>query len=164
MSLNKIELQLELLQENEHKVAVCSTSHFYDSPKNGVISDIPFMLSTDNPEDFLLRLYGSDGISHNMVAISAWLTPRELIIKAGNWDESLTKDQDGEFFCRVVMGSSGIVYESRATNYYRKYTNGTNISSGNDKNHLLSQLKSIRSKERQLSDFALTREYRKAFA
>lgn len=164
VSLDKIERQLEILQGHKDKVAVCSTSHFYQSIQDGLITDRPFMFSTEKPEEFLLRLYGGDGNSHNMVAISAWLTPLEIIRKAGKWDETLTKDQDGEYFCRVVMASSGIVYEPLVTNYYRKYVYGNNISSGTEKKHLLSQLKSIQSKQRQLVKFAGTRNYRNAFA
>lgn len=35
-----------------------------------------------------------------------WLTPRALIDRAGNWDETLTGDDDGEFFGRMLMEAS----------------------------------------------------------
>ncbi|WP_179022245.1 glycosyltransferase family 2 protein [Winogradskyella forsetii] len=164
LDLNKIEAQLQQLSNDENKVAVCSTRHFYENPQNGVITDTPFLFSTNKPQDFLLKLYGSDGQNHNMVAQHAWLSPKSVIDSAGLWDENLIKDQDGEFFCRVVMASHGICYAENVLCYYRKHRQKSNISGGKSENHLLSQFKALNSKSHQLRTSKDTKAYKNAMA
>jgi len=159
----KIEEQVKLLEPNTTKIALCSTVHFKNIPEEGVIVDRDFLYSTDNPTKFLLNLYGAKG-EHNMVQTSAWLTPRALINKAGLWDETLHKDQDGEFFCRVVMQSKGIVYAPNSLNYYRKHVGGSNIANQKDKKHLESQWRALNSKKEQLSVVSETKDFKNAFA
>jgi len=55
----------------------------------------------------------------NMMQPGAWLSPRGLLEKAGPWDESLTVNDDGEYFARVMLRSSGIRYCPGAVVYYR---------------------------------------------
>lgn len=163
LSSNKIENQVKLLTHCPNHVAVCSTSHFYDFKENGKITDREYLYTTDKPWKFLLNLWGANG-NPNMVQTSAWLTPRNIIQKAGAWDENLSKDQDGEFFCRVLMQSQGIVFDEVSVNYYRKHIGGTNIASGKQEKHLLSQFKALLSKERQLEKFKDIMGFKKAMA
>ena len=51
---------------------------------------------------------------------SAWLVARHLIENAGEWNESLSLHDDGEFFCRVLLKSKGIKFCEQAKSYYRK--------------------------------------------
>jgi glycosyltransferase involved in cell wall biosynthesis len=162
-SSEKIGEQVQLLEQNKDKIAVCSTVHFNMNPKEGIITDKDFLYSTDDSVGFLLNLYGSSG-KHSMVQTSAWLTPRALINKAGLWDVSLHKDQDGEFFCRVVMQSKGVVYASNGLNYYRKHKGGNNIANKKEQKHIESQLKALNFKKDQLSDVSETNEFKSAFA
>ena len=161
---DKIRVQVELLEKYHENVAVCSTRHFYDSISEGVITDTPFLFNTDSPSEFLLNLYGADGKNHNMVAQHAWLTPKTVINRAGFWDENLIKDQDGEFFCRVIMASKGIRYADNVLCYYRKHKQRGSISSGKSEKHLLSQLQSLNSKAEQLDIHQTTAAYKKAMA
>jgi len=55
-----------------------------------------------------------------MVQPNAWLVPRNIIDRAGGWDESLSLDDDGEYFCRVILASGGVM-KTAGYNYYRKY-------------------------------------------
>lgn len=164
LSADKIEAQVRQLEQYPSRVAVCSTVHFYEDPKDGKIVDQNFMLNTNQPQDFLLKLYGGDGSHHNMVQTSAWLTPRALIEKAGFWDETLSKDQDGEYFCRVVMASDGVCYAPDVFNYYRKHVGGQNIANQKQLKHLESQLKAIEAKAKYLNPFVNTQAYKNAFA
>ncbi len=54
-----------------------------------------------------------------MMPPAAWLVPRALADTAGPWDERLTLNDDGEYFCRVLLRSSGIVFCQNARSYYR---------------------------------------------
>jgi len=49
----------------------------------------------------------------------SWLVSRELTEAAGTWDVRLTFDDDGEYFCRVLLKSQGVKFISRAKIFYR---------------------------------------------
>ena len=68
-----------------------------------------------SPEEFLICSWLGGG----MMPVFAWLTPRAVIDKAGTWNESLTTNDDGEFFTRAVLHSSGVVFCEGARGYYR---------------------------------------------
>jgi glycosyltransferase involved in cell wall biosynthesis len=164
LSARKLEKQVKDLEQFPKRVSMCSTAHFYNDPSNGTIVDRPFLYSTDQPHQFLLHLYGGNGKDYNMVQTSAWLTPRVLIEKAGLWDDSLAKDQDGEFFCRVVVNSEGLIYQPEVLNYYRKHIGGQNIANQKQKIHLESQLAALKSKANELNSWSQTEAYKNAFA
>ncbi len=67
------------------------------------------------PEEFLIASWLGGGMMPNF----AWLTPRAVIERAGPWNEMLNVNDDGEFFCRVVLASSGIAFCAGARGYYR---------------------------------------------
>jgi hypothetical protein len=67
------------------------------------------------PEEFLILSWLGGGMMPNF----AWLTPRMTIEKAGPWNERLSLNDDGEFFCRVVLTSSGVLFCNDARGYYR---------------------------------------------
>ena len=48
-----------------------------------------------------------------------WLVSRELSEAAGPWDSRLWKNNDGEYFCRVILASDGIRFVPDAKSYYR---------------------------------------------
>ncbi len=54
-----------------------------------------------------------------MMHPAAWLAPRALLDSAGPWDETLSLNDDGEYFARVALSSSRIVYCVDARSYYR---------------------------------------------
>jgi glycosyltransferase involved in cell wall biosynthesis len=62
-------------------------------------------------------------LKNQMSQTSCWLTPRNLVLKAGKWDETLKKNQDGEFFCRVLLQTGKIYFSSEAQVYYRNSDN-----------------------------------------
>ena len=50
----------------------------------------------------------------------SWLVSRELTEAAGPWDTRLLGDDDGEYFCRVLLASSGVRFVPGARVYYRQ--------------------------------------------
>lgn len=48
-----------------------------------------------------------------------WLVSRALTEAAGPWDDRLFHDDDGEYFCRVILASDGIQFVPDAKSYYR---------------------------------------------
>jgi glycosyltransferase involved in cell wall biosynthesis len=49
----------------------------------------------------------------------AWLVSRELAETAGPWDARLLGDDDGEYFCRVMLASDNVVFVPEAVSYWR---------------------------------------------
>src|SRR5262249_13385356 len=109
LETHKLERQVRLLQGGPvGRLAGCSTRHFVDGtdPATGILDEFGSALGdSDDPVDWLLRLYGLGG-NPGMVCVSCWLTPRAVADEAGPWDESLSLDDDGEYFNRVVLASS----------------------------------------------------------
>ena len=74
---------------------------------------------------------------------ASWLVSRELAEAAGPWDTRLLGDDDGEYFCRVLLASDGVRFVPEAKVYYR--TSGTSSLSyiGNSDRKMVAQLCSM---------------------
>ncbi len=117
ISENKIERQIELLIKSDKGSISSSRWSVYDDNilKAKDIVNENYRDFTDVTEWFINAWqYGA------MAAIGTWMCPRNLIEEAGPWDENVEINQDGEFFFRVLMKSSGIVFCSEGTYYYRR--------------------------------------------
>lgn len=69
-----------------------------------------------SPLDWLLRK-----LDNNLfMQTGSWLVSRELSEAAGPWDTRLLGDDDGEYFCRVILASDGIRFVPDAKMYYRR--------------------------------------------
>jgi glycosyltransferase involved in cell wall biosynthesis len=53
------------------------------------------------------------------IQTTAWLVSRELTEAAGPWDTRLWVDDDGEYFCRVVLASDEVRFVKEARAFYR---------------------------------------------
>lgn len=135
LSKNKIEDQMLSLNGSTDHVSISTTIHFLDGTNHLLSTEAEgcwYNSNFDDPIDFLTKLYAGHEIYKGfggMITIHAWLTPRALIEKAGLWNETLTVDDDGEFFCRVILQSKGIRYAAKAINYYRKFEQNRSLSS-----------------------------------
>jgi glycosyltransferase involved in cell wall biosynthesis len=145
LSRDKIKEQITLLLAHPGKVAVCSTIHFnknQDRTKSSASAYEEAFLIDAAPYEFLVNLYGGNGKNGSMVQPNAWLCPRNIIEQAGPWNESLTLDDDGEYFCRVALRSAGVL-KSKGLNYYRKHSQRKNLSSRVEEKYLKSQYDSL---------------------
>jgi polysaccharide transporter, PST family len=52
---------------------------------------------------------------------ATWLVSRQLTEAAGPWDTRLTVDDDGEYFCRVLMASDGVRFVPESRVFYRSF-------------------------------------------
>jgi glycosyltransferase involved in cell wall biosynthesis len=168
LSPDKIERQLKSLLQHPGKIAVCSTVHFDDDKNPYDSSSTPyedaFLYDTDNPAEFLSTLYGGKNDMGSMIQTNAWLTPAGIIKKAGYWSEFYSPDDDGEYFCRVVLASSGIVYVKDCFNYYRKYKSDDNLAAIKTKQALEGKFKSFLLKKQHLLDATKDEIAKKALA
>jgi len=155
LSPNKIESQLSLLLVNEDKLCLCATIYFSEEEEPDISSLCHpwFSKGSDDPVDFITKLYKTNAIGTGyggMIQPNAWLIPKKLIDQSGGWDELISVDDDGEFFCRLILGSKGIVYSYDALNFYRSHVTGKNLSADNSTKAFESRLKALDSKYRQL--------------
>jgi glycosyltransferase involved in cell wall biosynthesis len=101
---DKIERQLAALREGAGRRILLSSpwAPFYYRTRHARF--IQTSLCQDlAPVEWLLRKMGEN--LHMQTA--TWLTSRELADAAGPWDTRLLSDDDGEYFCRVLLASEG---------------------------------------------------------
>jgi glycosyltransferase involved in cell wall biosynthesis len=113
---DKIERQLAALCEVDGKRILLSSSwaSFYYQTRRARF--LHTSLCQDlSPVEWLLRKMGEN--LHMQTA--TWLTSRELSDAAGPWDTRLVVDDDGEYFCRVLMASEGTRFVPEARMFYR---------------------------------------------
>jgi glycosyltransferase involved in cell wall biosynthesis len=166
LSPDKIELQLEAISNNQNAIAVCKTVVFksvsYLDTGNEI--DSSFLYSTDDSLSFVLNLYGLNG-EYGMIQPNAFLVPRKIINEVGEWNTSLSPspDEDGEYFCRVILAASKIKY-TEGINYYRKLPNVASLSKKKSLEHAQGALKSILLKKNHILNRIDTSDVRKMFA
>lgn len=113
---DKIEKQLLFLRQDGGRRKLLSSpwAHFFFRTRNARF--IHSSLCQDlSPVEWLLRKMGEYLHMQN----ATWLVSRELIEKAGPWNPDLRYDQDGEFFCRVLLASDGTRFVPDTGIYYR---------------------------------------------
>ncbi len=74
-----------------------------------------------------------------MLACTSYLIPRGIVEKINGWDETVLKNQDGEFFCRILIAGGNIVHVPNAKFYYRTGEYLT-VSKANSKKKIASML------------------------
>lgn len=116
LSPDKIERQLAAVDEACGKRMLLSSpwAPFYYRTRHARF--IHTSLCQDlSPMEWLLRK-----MSENLhMQTATWLTSRELAEAAGPWDTRLLYDDDGEYFCRVLLASKGTRFVSDVGVFYR---------------------------------------------
>jgi len=74
---------------------------------------------------------------------ATWLVSRELTEAAGPWNTGLLVDDDGEYFCRVLLQSDGVRFVPEAKVYYRATGGGSLSYIGRSKGKQASQWRSM---------------------
>ena len=135
---DKIARQVDTLRRHPTGVVASGTwGRFLTDPASAVFT--PTGLERDLDALTFLERCALEGV---MMHPSAWLCPRHVLEAAGPWNETLTLNDDGEFFCRVVLASRGIAFASGAVSYYRSGLPGS-LSQRRDERSRRSQLHSI---------------------
>lgn len=113
---DKIERQLSALGDLDRRRILLSSpwAPFYYRTRR--VRFVQNSLCQDlSPVEWLLKKMGEN--LHMQTA--TWLTSRELSDAAGPWDTQLLSDDDGEYFCRVLLASEGTRYVSGTGVFYR---------------------------------------------
>jgi glycosyltransferase involved in cell wall biosynthesis len=123
LSPRKIELQLALLATRPAgTLATCRWGRFESDPVSARFVD-EAVFHDFAPLDWLV-LHASQA---RMMHPGAWLIPRAVAQRAGPWDESLSLNDDGEYFARIVLASTGLAFttDADAATFYRSNLSGS---------------------------------------
>lgn len=129
---DKIERQLAALGEVKSPRILLSSPWAFFNYRTSRARFVPTSLWHDlSPVEWLVRKMGEN--LHMQTA--TWLTSRELTTAAGPWDTRLLSDDDGEYFCRVLMASEGTRFVPEGRVFYRVTPSGrlSRISGSNRK-------------------------------
>jgi glycosyltransferase involved in cell wall biosynthesis len=117
----KISLQLEVAGVLGETFAYCADwTRFINSVNDADFTPQPLCRDSD-PVSWITTKLRDNVMMHP----GAWLVSRHIADIAGPWNETLTLDDDGEFFSRIVFASEGVRYCKGALSYYRSHTRGS---------------------------------------
>jgi len=116
LSPDKIERQLAALRDCDSKRVLLSSPWAYFFYRPRLARFVPNSMWQDlSPVEWLLRKMNKNLHMQN----ATWLVSRELAEAAGPWDMRLHYDQDGEYFARVIVASTGTRFVPEARVFYR---------------------------------------------
>src|SRR6185437_6073594 len=116
---DKIERQVAAMKAGESRKILLSSSwapFYYRTHKARFICTA--LCQDLNPADWLI--HKMSGNLHMQTA--TWLTSRELCEAAGKWNSQMLSDDDGEYFCRVLLKSEGTRFVPGTGVFYRTVT------------------------------------------
>ncbi len=158
---DKIKLQVENYHKHQNPdILLSGTWGRFTLDKNQVQWEHQ-VLNKNYSQPFSWLIDSWNGLG--MAQPGVWLTPRKLIEKAGPWHESLSLNDDGEFFCRVILQASSIIHVPDSQVYYRSNIN-TSLSQSRSEKALASELKSYQLYEHHILAKADNIEIRTALA
>jgi glycosyltransferase involved in cell wall biosynthesis len=113
---DKVERQLAAVGDEADKSILLSSPWAYFNYRPKRARFIPTSLWHDlTPAEWLLRK-----LSENLHQQTAtWLTSRELANAAGPLDTRMISDDDGEYYCRVLLASKGTRFVRESKVFYR---------------------------------------------
>jgi glycosyltransferase involved in cell wall biosynthesis len=113
---DKIERQLSALDRTSGPRTVLSSAWGRFMHSRSRARFVPTALWHDlSPVEWLLRR-----LEDNLYMQTAtWLVSREVTAAAGQWDTRLLVDDDGEYFCRVLLRSDVVRFVPEARVFYR---------------------------------------------
>ena len=118
---DKISEQLKKSDIRGGQVLLSSTfGEFFCRPERAVFSPTPLWQDL-SPVDWIVTKFANNIWMNPAV----WLVSRELTEAVGPWNESLSLDDDGEYFCRVVAKSKFVKFVPTAKSYYRRWSAGS---------------------------------------
>jgi GT2 family glycosyltransferase len=141
LASNKLTLQLEAVERHRLGPRTLLSSGW--APflyRHRRAAFVPTALWCDlSPVEWLLRKMGQN--LHMQTA--TWLVSRELTEAAGPWDPRLVVDDDGEYFCRVLLASEGVRFVRETGVYYRQSGTSSVSYVGRSEPKMLAQWQSM---------------------
>jgi glycosyltransferase involved in cell wall biosynthesis len=138
---DKITRQMDPVQHGASKRLLLSSAWGWFMSRPHRANFAPTSLWSDlSPVEWLLRKVGQNV----WMQTATWLTSRQLTEAAGPWNTQLSVDDDGEYFCRVLLASNGTRFIQEAKVFYRMSGINTLSCIGRSHRKMESQFLSIR--------------------
>ena len=121
LPVNKIENQIKILRTynfNPLILSFCAWNH----PLYNI--DTTIFHHYENPIELLCDFFKKG----TMLPLHSYLTPKTIANMAGLWNETLTRNDDGEWFARVISNSQKIIFCKNSTVYYNDNPNSLSKS------------------------------------
>jgi glycosyltransferase involved in cell wall biosynthesis len=116
LSPEKVSKQMEYAERGRNDRTLLSAAWGYFMYRHRHAKFTPTALWCDlSPTEWLIRKMGQN--LHMQTA--TWLVSRELTEAAGPWNPQLSVDDDGEYFCRVLLASDGVRFIREGSVLYR---------------------------------------------
>nr|WP_315255335.1 glycosyltransferase [uncultured Flavobacterium sp.] len=111
--------------ENKYILATSKWNYFTETTKDVT----PKIKQTNKNYDSGFDLICDFGKYNTFLPPHVYLVRRELIVKSGLWNESLSINQDGEFFTRVLLNTTKVIHAEDGMAFYRYGLLNDNVSS-----------------------------------
>jgi glycosyltransferase involved in cell wall biosynthesis len=113
---DKVARQMVAVESCDDKRALFSSewAYFMYRPSKARFSPTPLWCDL-SPVEWMIRKWENN--VH--MQTSTWLVSRHLTEAAGDWNPRLLTNDDGEYFSRVILASSGIRFIPKARVFYR---------------------------------------------
>ena len=122
LGVDKVALQMNVVEQCRNKRILVSGPFGRFKYRYYRTEFIPTSLWRDQtPLEWLIHKLGQNVYMQT----ATWLVSRELTETAGPWNTQLMGDDDGEYFCRVLLASEGVRFVPGAKVYYRAPWFGT---------------------------------------
>ena len=114
---NKFEIQIkELSLASENAIATCKWGSVSLKIKNAKLyHGLPTYFCFTQPIDLITTF----GKRLTFFPCHVFLVPKEVIKKSGGWDEELIINDDGEFFSRIILASTEVIFCEKTYVLYR---------------------------------------------
>jgi glycosyltransferase involved in cell wall biosynthesis len=120
LSRTKLELQVKKLEEikGDNFYTTCSWDLYWPN-KSIELKNLISVNESLNQYNFFSRLVKEQ----TFIPASAYLIPRSITFSAGFWSQSLTLNDDAEYFTRVLLNAEKLVMTEGCYVLYREHSN-----------------------------------------
>lgn len=115
LSPDAVSIQVAALRARPGAVAYAEWARFHRDPQEAVFSPRPGWHDA-RPVEWLVECWAD---AQPMMQCAQFLVPMDLLRRTGGWDERLSLINDFEFFSRVILASTEIVFTPGARLNYR---------------------------------------------
>lgn len=117
LSPDKVAAQMSALNQCTSRRTVLSSGYGVFIYRSRTARFNPSALWCDlTSEEWLMRRWEQN----LFMQPATWLASRELTVAAGPWDSTLSLDDDGEYYTRVVLASDGVKFVPEGRVFYRR--------------------------------------------
>lgn len=139
LAKNKLEEQVKFYKPQEFSLITCKWGGFEES--SNLSKRFKYKYNSYKNYRKGKDLLNTFGCFNEYFPSLVYLTPKILIESSGLWNQKLTNNDDAEFFTRVILNASKIIFSPEASVYYR-YKSTDKLSELNTEGKVISAIAS----------------------